>query len=132
MFFGNWKSIFRKYRRWEETWILCSGFFFLGNAPGLDIQILTGYGKDMEVNNMCTALEKLKEDGKMEGLQEGLQKGRQKGLQEGLQEGKREGMQEKEKAVILVMLKNNYPISEICKISGATEETVLEIKESTK
>ena len=69
---------------------------------------------------MCTALEKLKEDGKMEGLQEGLQ------------EGKREGMQEKEKAVILVMLKNNYPISEICKISGATEETVLEIKESTK
>ena len=41
-------------------------------------------------------------------------------------------MQEKEKAVILVMLKNNYPISEICKISGATEETVLEIKESTK
>ena len=81
-------------------------------------------GRNMEVNNMCTALEKLKEDGKMEGLQEGLQKG--------LQEGKREGMQEKEKAVILVMLKNNYPISEICKISGATEETVLEIKESTK
>ena len=85
---------------------------------------------------MCTALEKLKEDGKMEGLQEGLQKGRQKGLQEGLQErlqeGKREGMQEKEKAVILVMLKNNYPISEICKISGATEETVLGIKESIK
>ena len=77
-------------------------------------------GRNMEVNNMCTALEKLKEDGKMEGLQEGLQ------------EGKREGMQEKEKAVILVMLKNNYPISEICKISGATEETVLEIKESTK
>ncbi len=81
---------------------------------------------------MCTALEKLKEDGKMEGLQEGLQEGRQKGLQEGLQEGKREGMQEKEKAVILVMLKNNYPISEICKISGATEETALEIKESVK
>ena len=81
---------------------------------------LVNMGRNMEVNNMCTALEKLKEDGKMEGLQEGLQ------------EGKREGMQEKEKAVILVMLKNNYPISEICKISGATEETVLEIKESTK
>ena len=89
-------------------------------------------GRNMEMNNMCTALEKLKEDGKMEGLQEGLQEGRQKGLQEGLQEGKREGMQEKEKAVILVMLKNNYPISEICKISGATEETVLGIKESIK
>ena len=81
---------------------------------------LVNMGRNMEVNNMCTALEKLKEDGKMEGLQEGLQ------------EGKREGMQEKEKAVILVMLKNNYPISEICKISGATEETVLGIKESIK
>ena len=33
---------------------------------------------------MCTALEKLKEDGKMEGLQEGRQ--------EGLQEGKRESL----------------------------------------
>ena len=69
---------------------------------------LVNMGRNMEVNNMCTALEKLKEDGKMEGIEE------------------------KEKAVILVMLKNNYPISEICKISGATEETVLGIKESIK
>lgn len=69
---------------------------------------LVNMGRNMEVNNMCTALEKLKEDGKMEGIEE------------------------KEKAVILVMLKNNYPISEICKISGATEETVLEIKQSMK
>ena len=69
---------------------------------------LVNMGRNMEVNNMCTALEKLKEDGKMEGIEE------------------------KEKAVILVMLKNNYPISEICKISGATEETVLEIKQSLK
>ena len=69
---------------------------------------LVNMGRNMEVNNMCTALEKLKEDGKMEGIEE------------------------KEKAVILVMLKNNYPISEICKISGATEDTVLEIKQSMK
>lgn len=69
---------------------------------------LVNMGRNMEVNNMCTALEKLKEDGKMEGIEE------------------------KEKAVILVMLKNNYSISEICKISGATEETVLEIKQSMK
>ena len=69
---------------------------------------LVNMGRNMEVNNMCTALEKLKEVGKMEGIEE------------------------KEKAVILVMLKNNYPISEICKISGATEETVLEIKQSMK
>ena len=69
---------------------------------------LVNMGRNMKGNNMCTALEKLKEDGKMEGIEE------------------------KEKAVILVMLKNNYPISEICKISGATEETVLGIKESIK
>ena len=65
--------------------------------------------RNMEVNNMCTALEKLKEEGKLEGIEV--------------------GREEKERAVILAMLENDYPISEICKISGATEEEVLAIKE---
>lgn len=34
-------------------------------------------GRNMEANNMCTALEKLKEDGKMEGIEE---KGRTEGI----------------------------------------------------
>lgn len=70
---------------------------------------LISMGRNMEVSNMCTALEKLKEEGKLEGREE--------------------GREEKERAVILAMLENDYPISEICKISGATEEEVLAIKE---
>lgn len=70
---------------------------------------LISMGRNMEVSNMCTALEKSKEEGKLEGREE--------------------GREEKERAVILAMLENDYPISEICKISGATEEEVLAIKE---
>lgn len=50
---------------------------------------------------MCTALEKLKEEGKMEGKKE----------------------------VILTMLQNDYPISEICKLLNISEEEVLEISD---
>lgn len=60
--------------------------------------------RNMEVNNMCTALEKLKEEGE--------QKGREK----------------EREAVILTMLQNNYPISEICKLLNISEEEVLEIR----
>ena len=57
--------------------------------------------RNREVNNMCTALEKLKEEGKMEGKKE----------------------------VILTMLQNYYPISEICKLLNISEEEVLEIRD---
>ena len=57
--------------------------------------------RNREVNNMCTALEKLKEEGKMEGKKE----------------------------VILTMLQNDYPISEICKLLNISGEEVLEIRD---
>ena len=62
---------------------------------------LVRMSRNMEVNNMCTALEKLKEEGKMEGKKE----------------------------VILTMLQNDYPISEICKLLNISEEEVLEISD---
>ena len=61
--------------------------------------------RNMEVNSMCEALEKLKEEGE--------QKGREK----------------EREAVILTMLQNNYPISEICKLLNISEEEVLEIRD---
>lgn len=61
--------------------------------------------RNMEVNSMCEALEKLKEEGE--------QKGREK----------------EREAVILTMLQNNYPISEICKLLNISEEEVLKIKD---
>lgn len=102
-FAGHFDRIWEKYGEKELDSELLT---VIGQMTGS--KELVNMGRNMEVNNMCTALEKLKEDGKMEGIEE------------------------KEKAVILVMLKNNYPISEICKISGTTEETVLEIKQSMK
>ena len=61
--------------------------------------------RNMEVNSMCEALEKLKEEGE--------QKGREK----------------EREAVILTMLQNNYPISEICKLLNISEQEVLKIKD---
>ena len=59
-------------------------------------------GKSMEVTNMCTALERLK----AEGVEQGMEK------------------------TVISMLKKNYPISEICEITGKTEEEILKIKET--
>ena len=61
--------------------------------------------RNMEVNNMCTALEKLKE------------------------EGEQKGSEKEREAVILTMFQNNYPISEICKLLNISEEEVLEIRD---
>ena len=63
-------------------------------------------GKSMEVTNMCTALERLK----AEGIEQGMEKGVEK--------------------TVISMLKKNYPISEICEITGKTEEEILKIKET--
>ena len=55
---------------------------------------------------MCTALERLK----AEGIEQGMEKGVEK--------------------TVISMLKKNYPISEICEITGKTEEEILKIKET--
>ena len=55
---------------------------------------------------MCTALERLK----AEGIEQGMEKGVEK--------------------IVISMLKKNYPISEICEITGKTEEEILKIKET--
>ena len=83
----------------------------LQNVP-IDGVLLTGstesmeMGKSMEVTNMCTALERLK----AEGIEQGMEKGVEK--------------------TVISMLKKNYPISEICDITGKTEEEILKIKET--
>ena len=78
-FAGHFDQIRKKYGEKELDSELLT---VIGQMTGS--KELVSMGRNMEVNNMCTALEKLKEDGKMEGLQEGRQKG--------LQEGKRESL----------------------------------------
>ena len=63
-------------------------------------------GKSMEVTNMCTALERLKAEGIEQGMEKGIEK------------------------TVISMLKKNYLISEICEITGKTEEEILKIKKT--
>ena len=71
-------------------------------------------GKSMEVTNMCIALERLKAEGVEQGIEQGIEQGMEKGVEK----------------TVISMLKKNYPISEICEITGKTEEEILKIKET--
>ena len=42
----------------------------------------------------------------------------------------RAGMEKGVEKTVISMLKKNYPISEICEITGKTEEEILKIKET--
>ena len=45
------------------------------------------------------------------------------------EEGEQKGREKEREAVILTMLQNNYPVSEICKLLNIPEEEVLEIRD---
>lgn len=96
IFAGHFEKIQEKYGNKELGSDLLT---VIGQMAGS--KELIRMSRNREVNNMCTALEKLKEEGKMEGKKE----------------------------VILTMLQNDYPISEICKLLNISEEEVLEIRD---
>lgn len=96
IFAGHFERIQEKYGNKELGSDLLT---VIGQMAGA--KELIRMSRNREVNNMCTALEKLKEEGKMEGKKE----------------------------VILTMLQNDYPISEICKLLNISEEEVLEIRD---
>lgn len=96
IFAGHFEKIQEKYGNKELGSDLLT---VIGQMAGS--KELIRMSRNREVNNMCTALEKLKEEGKMEGKKE----------------------------VILTMLQNDYPISEICKLLNISEEEVLEISD---
>ena len=100
IFAGHFEKIQEKYGNKEMGSDLLT---VVGQMTGS--KELIRMSRNMEVNSMCEALEKLKEEGE--------QKGREK----------------EREAVILTMLQNNYPISEICKLLNISEEEVLEIRD---
>ena len=100
IFAGHFEKIQEKYGNKEMGSDLLT---VVGQMTGS--KELIRMSRNMEVNSMCEALEKLKEEGE--------QKGREK----------------EREAVILTMLQNNYPISEICKLFNISEEEVLEIRD---
>ena len=100
IFAGHFEKIQEKYGNKEMGSDLLT---VVGQMTGS--KELIRMSRNMEVNSMCEALEKLKEEGE--------QKGREK----------------EREAVILTMLQNNYPVSEICKLLNIPEEKVLKIKD---
>ena len=82
--------------------------------------------EDREVDSMCTALERLKEESKMVGLEEG----KRVGLEEGKMVGLKEGRQEEQKNRISIMLEKGYPISEISLIFQLSEEEIIRIRDN--
>mgnify|MGYP002613667307 CR=1 FL=1 len=108
IFAGHFEKIQEKYGNKEMGSDLLT---VVGQMTGS--KELIRMSRNMEVNSMCEALEKLKEEGKLEGIEV----------------GREEGIKENRKEVILTMLQNNYPISEICKLLNIPEEEVLEIRD---
>lgn len=60
------------------------------------------------------------EIGIKKGLEEGMEKGIEKGIKKGMEKGKEE--------MILAMLKNSYPYSEVAKVADMTEEEIKRIE----
>lgn len=104
-FAGNFDGIRERYR---DKRISSKALSLIGQMAGSTE--LIEMGKSMEVTNMCTALERLKAEGIEQGMEQGMEKGVEK--------------------TVISMLKKNYPISEICEITGKTEEEILKIKET--
>ncbi len=74
---------------------------------------------------MCTALEKLKDEGRLEGRQEGRKEGRQ----EGRLEGRQEGRQEERWNSVLKLLRKGFSALEVADLLELTEKEVLEIQQ---
>ena len=109
VFAGNFDGIREKY---SDKRISSEALSLIGQMAGSTE--LIEMGKSMEVTNMCTALERLKAEGVEQGIEQGIEQGMEKGVEK----------------TVISMLKKNYPISEICEITGKTEEEILKIKET--
>ena len=68
------------------------------------------------------------EQGIAEGLEQGLQQGMQQGMQQGIQQGVSEGEKNAKIEIAVEMLKNNFSIEEIQKITRLSIEEIKNIK----
>ena len=73
-------------------------------------------------------MEKGRQEGRQEGMQQGIQKGMQQGIQKGMQQGRQEGRQDRDREVVLNMLRNNLDISLICKVTGLSLEEIKKLQ----
>ena len=114
IFKGNFDKIRTKYRDKEIKSELIT---VIGKIT--DSAELMRQGSSQEVN-MCTALERLKEEGREEGRQEGREEGRQEGREENIRD------------LVLEWTKDGYSVQEIAKLLKRPEEFVKKIQDESK
>ncbi len=85
-----------------------------------DSSELIHQGENREVQNMCTALEELKNEGRQEGRLEGRQEGRLEGRLEGQQKERRES--------VLKLLRKGFSVIETANLLELPEKEVLAIQ----
>ena len=95
-FYQNQKKIdldiFRK--KYAEMEIYWETLAALGAATGTEKLVELAFENEGGRLNMCTALENLKEEGRLEGIEEGRLEGIEKGRLEGIEEGRLEAIQD--------------------------------------
>ena len=69
------------------------------------------------------------EKGIKQGIKQGIEQGIEKGIKEGKKEGKIEGFEQGIQSVAKTMIENNFKIEEIIKVTGLTEEKILNLKQ---
>ena len=77
-------------------------------------------GNNKEVDSMCTALEKLKQQGIEQGKKEGIEQGKKQGIEQGIEQGKL--------AIIKNLLLSGLSMEEIKNVAGVTEKEIEKAK----
>lgn len=62
------------------------------------------------------------------GIKKGLEEGMEKGIEKGIKKGMEKGIEKGKEEMILAMLKNGYPYSEVAKVADMTEEEIKRIE----
>lgn len=70
--------------------------------------------------------------GKEEGIKEGIKEGRKEGIKEGLKEGVKEGVNKTKKDIAKKLLKEDFTIDDIVRITELTHKEIEEIEKEAK
>ena len=114
-FAGNIEEIRQKY---EHEKLSSEMLSVIGKMTGS--KEIMEMGNNKEVDSMCTALEKLKQQGIEEGKKEGIEQGKK----EGIEQGKKEGIEEGKLTIIKNLLVSGMSQEKIKTAAGVTEEEI--------
>ena len=97
--------------------------FLLKNKAEVKGMFLTEYDQEKVL-----AYERL--EGIQQGIEQGIERGIQQGIQQGIERGIERGIGQNQEQVASDMLRENYPLSAIKKISRLSEDVILKLANS--